>query len=883
MTSRTFVQPIRLLVIAVVLALLATPLAASAAPVAPGTISGTVHRPGGTPVADVVVDLYQQGTSDEVHYVGSVATAANGSYHFPSLPPGSYRVGFNPPEDGPNSDLAVEFFENRRSLDDADRISVSSGEGRTIDADLEVGGRVTGTVTKPNGEPLAGALIFAFPGEYGSPANVAVAQPNGTYTLKNVSVGSQRLKYFGPMEVPSPFDESAGDYYPEYWQNKTSREASNPVDIVAGQTSTGKDAELRLRGTPVTNLTPPTITGTPEVGEPLQGHMGTWSPDGNYMTYSWHVSGGVPPRQGDTFYPELSDAGKTITFKVFIYGTDVSATSAATGPVASGGPLRYTAKPKMKHDIQVGDSVRVGPAEWTALGVESTFRILADGVEIPGVTNELEVTPDLLGKRLSGVETASRPGRATTAVASDETAPVALGSLRSIEKPRIYDEPIVGVPIKTTNGRWDLSSYKDVENFEYAWRANGVKIPGADEATFTPTAAEAGKALTADVTASREGYETATATSDPSNPVAEAGALHVQPGLVYISGTPQVGRVLNAYLGNGWEPGNLSQAFEWRADGVPIEGATSSDFTITSAQAGKSISVKLTGSRTGYTSASAVSDAELVPSSTPFGAPVGLHATNKTMSTIDLAWTKVDGAAKYRIYYGIGTGERTKVEVGNVTTATLKGLKPGTEYSIDIAALKSSGTRSDYSPRIKVQTTQLAKPTGLAVTGQTPSSLTLTWTKVPGVPKYRIYHGIGTGTRTKTEVGDVNTKTITGLKPGTTYSIDIASVLADGTRSDYSPRIDATTTSILPPTNLASAGVTSSTINVTWTKSPGAVKYRLYYGIGSGSRTKIEVGDVSGLTIKSLKSKTTYTIDVSAFASDGTQSAYTPRISVKTG
>jgi hypothetical protein len=252
------------------------------------------------------------------------------------------------------------------------------------------------------------------------------------------------------------------------------------------------------------------------------------------------------------------------------------------------------------------------------------------------------------------------------------------------------------------------------------------------------------------------------------------------------------------------------------------------------------------------------------------------------MSTIDLAWTKVDGAAKYRIYYGIGTGERTKVEVGNVTAAKLTGLKPGTEYSIDIAALKSSGTRSDYSPRIKVQTTELANPTGLAVTGQTPSSVTLSWTKVPGVPKYRIYHGIGTGTRTKTEVGDVSTRTITGLKPGTTYSIDIASLLADGTRSDYSPRIDAATTSFLPPTNLASSGVTSSTISVTWTKSPGAVKYRLYYGIGSGSRKKLEVGDVSGLTIKSLKSKTTYSIDVSAFASDGTQSAYTPRISVKT-
>ena len=71
-------------------------------------------------------------------------------------------------------------------------------------------------------------------------------------------------------------------------------------------------------------------------------------------------------------------------------------------------------------------------------------------------------------------------------------------------------------------------------------------------------------------------------------------------------------------------------------------------------------------------------------------------------------------------------------------------------------------------------------------------------------------------------------------------------------------------------------------IDVTWTKAPYAVKYRLYYGIGTGIRTKIEVSDVSGLTIKGLKSKTTYTIDVSAFTSDGAQSSYTPRVAMTT-
>ncbi|MCW2799638.1 MAG: hypothetical protein JWQ70_1110 [Aeromicrobium sp.] len=53
-----------------------------------------------------------------------------------------------------------------------------------------------------------------------------------------------------------------------------------------------------------------------------------------------------------------------------------------------------------------------------------------------------------------------------------------------------------------------------------------------------------------------------------------------------------------------------------------------------------------------------------------------------------------------------------------MTSATIKGLKPGTTYSIDIAALKSSGTRSSYSPRISVGTEALVPPSDLKVTSR---------------------------------------------------------------------------------------------------------------------------------------------------------------------
>jgi hypothetical protein len=382
---------------------------------------------------------------------------------------------------------------------------------------------------------------------------------------------------------------------------------------------------------------------------------------------------------------------------------------------------------------------------------------------------------------------------------------------------------------------------------------------------------------------SSPGRAPAASTSEATAPVVAAGVLQLTPGNVEVWGNPRVGEELMV-VSSSWSPAGVHLAYQWLANGDEIPGATSERIKLTDAQGGKKISARVTGSKSGYADTPRVSaETEPVVVSTPFGAPSGLQARRSTITTVDLTWTKVDGAAKYRIYYGIGTGTRTKVEVGQVTSTTLKGLKPNTTYSIDIAALRSDGTRSPYSPRIDAETETLSQPDLLAVTESTPTTLTLVWAKAGGdVPKYRIYHGVGDGPRTKTEVGDVSTATLTGLTPGTTYSIDIASVLADGTRSAYSPRIDGTTTRFDPPANLKSTSITSSTIGLEWSKVPSAVKYRLYYGTPTGSRTKIEVGDVDELTINGLKAKTTYTIDISAFNANGEQSKYSPRVNVTT-
>jgi hypothetical protein len=350
------------------------------------------------------------------------------------------------------------------------------------------------------------------------------------------------------------------------------------------------------------------------------------------------------------------------------------------------------------------------------------------------------------------------------------------------------DRPIEGVPVGV-----ELDNEVAGADYQYQWFRLGREIVGADQPTYTPTSSDVGHYLTVRLSMSKEGYNPAVSMGGLSlYAVAES---RLPTPWAEIVGEPRVGQRLG-YKSGSWQAG-VTLAYQWLADGVPIDSATDSTYTLTPSELGKKITLRITGSKPPYTPGSvttAPTEPVTVPSSTPFGAPQNLEYTATTVTSIDLAWTKVDGANRYRIYHGIGSGTRTRVDVGDVTSATIKGLKPGTTYSIDIAAIKPDGTRSSYSPRLSVRTAALVPPADLEVVDATSTTLTVSWTKVPGVPKYRLYHGIGTGTRTRVEVGDVNSTTFTGLKPGTTYNIDIASMLSDGTRSAYTPRVDGTTT-----------------------------------------------------------------------------------------
>ncbi len=164
--------------------------------------------------------------------------------------------------------------------------------------------------------------------------------------------------------------------------------------------------------------------------------------------------------------------------------------------------------------------------------------------------------------------------------------------------PVIAGTVAVGETITADLGVWDSGV-----SFEYRWLRNGNEIAGATSASYVMTADDLNALLTVTVTASKPGFDSLTKTSSATLPVA-AGTLTLTPTPT-ISGSAIFGETLTANPGV-WDSG-VALSYVWKRDGVTIDGATSASYLLAVDDAGKKMSVTVTGSKKVYQSTSRTS------------------------------------------------------------------------------------------------------------------------------------------------------------------------------------------------------------------------------------------------------------------------------------
>ncbi|MEU5398290.1 cell surface protein [Streptomyces sp. NPDC005963] len=172
--------------------------------------------------------------------------------------------------------------------------------------------------------------------------------------------------------------------------------------------------------------------------------------------------------------------------------------------------------------------------------------------------------------------------------------------LKNTKAPTVGGTAKVGVKLTAQPGTWTPVP----TSYGYQWKADGKDVPKATGSTFTVPASLLGKKVSVTVTARRTGHPSGTATSTTTTVARGSAPKATQSPTV--SGTARVGKRLTAKPGT-WTPVPTSYGYQWYANGSAISGATRSTLDLTSAQAGKKITVKVTARRTGHTDGTAVS------------------------------------------------------------------------------------------------------------------------------------------------------------------------------------------------------------------------------------------------------------------------------------
>lgn len=322
------------------------------------------------------------------------------------------------------------------------------------------------------------------------------------------------------------------------------------------------------------------------------------SPDGSIRGVGWDgkdAAGEVVPKGSYT----IALTNVAVDGSGGVVRTDGSAAPLAS--VSVNIPTIGASTPTIAIDgaLKIGAKLTANPGTWTPAPVALSYQWNRDGQAITAATGSTyTVVPADANAKLT-VTVTGRSGRLIASRTSAATAVVPGSALSKTPVPKISGTAKVGRTLTAKPGTWKPSGVK----LGYQWYRGTTPIDGANARTYKLVGDDKGARIAVRVTGTKTGYTTVTKASKATKKIAPGTLTKPK---VKISGTAKVGSVLTVNPGT-WKPAPVVLAYQWYASGRKISGATATTYTLTAAEKGKRITVKVTATKPGYSTASRTS------------------------------------------------------------------------------------------------------------------------------------------------------------------------------------------------------------------------------------------------------------------------------------
>jgi len=567
---------------------------------ATASISGTATYAGADP-ADLEVQLHRRTASGTFTKAVSTSVAADGRWHLTSVEAGTYRVEVIEP-----SGDSLPAFWRGTSLETAQDVVLAPASVVTgIDVAVERGGRLAGAVLSSAGNPLAGVQVTLYEHRSGT---WEVAARRSTRNQRVFQFSRLRPGTYRLGVDPDPAWERHAQP-PVFWPSATSFGAAGDLVVAAGQASL--DLELRLPAhRPVVASAPSTLTGTPQVGQTL-GVVDARTPVGTtVVSRQWFRS-----TADDLIVPIDGAATDRLTLTADLVGSEVLAKTTVSLPgfddtvhwswpvTVSNGEFSQRPAVTLGARVEAGTTARATiSGGWGETPTSVEYRWLLDGKPVPDAREStFALTLDDAGRTLQVVVTARAADRESQISSSTTTEAERTQVLR--KRPTLTGVQVGSLARVVTTGSWSPGP-GPLDALQWEWFVDGRPVAGADEPTFRITPSHVGRRLHARVTLWARGYATTSATT-PVHTVPSQRFVTYRPT---IKGTAKPGRTVKVSM-RTWAPKPSRVTYQWYASGKAIKGATKSSLKLGKKQAGKKLTVRVTGSRATYTTQTTTSRA----------------------------------------------------------------------------------------------------------------------------------------------------------------------------------------------------------------------------------------------------------------------------------
>ncbi|XP_053852009.1 tenascin isoform X4 [Vidua macroura] len=283
---------------------------------------------------------------------------------------------------------------------------------------------------------------------------------------------------------------------------------------------------------------------------------------------------------------------------------------------------------------------------------------------------------------------------------------------------------------------------------------------------------------------------------------------------------------------------------------VPKGSQATTRATLTGLRPGTEYGIGVTAVRNDRESAPATINA-----GTDLDNPKDLEVSEPTETTLSLRWRRpVAKFDHYRLLYTGPSGKKSEVEIPvDSTSFLLRGLEPGTEYTISLLAEK--GRHKSKPTTVKGSTEAEPEVDNLLVSDATPDGFRLSWTADDGV--FNSFVLKIRDTKRKSDPlelivpGHERTQDITGLKEGTEYEIELYGI-SSGQRSQ--PVNTVASTAVGSPKGISFSDITENAATVSWTPPRSRVEnFRISYVPVTGGTPNVVTVDGSKTRTKLVK------------------------------